>query len=70
MRQYLWMCATALLLVPAAQAQVPAGASLGALATSLVLGVELAFLEPWLLGLIAQRQADESIAGVPVNPRP
>src|SRR5262245_44289040 len=31
MRQVLWMCATALLLVPAAQAQVPAGASLGEL---------------------------------------
>lgn len=43
------------------------GAALGALGASIVLGVELAFLEPWLLGLIAQRQADESIAGVPVE---
>ncbi|WP_294327206.1 type IV secretion system protein [uncultured Sphingomonas sp.] len=43
------------------------GAALGALATAIVLGVELAFLQPWLFGLIAQRQADLSISGVPVE---
>jgi type IV secretion system protein VirB6 len=44
-----------------------AGAALGALAVSVTLGVELAFVEPWLLGLVAERQADLSISGVPVE---
>lgn len=42
-------------------------ATLGALATSIVLGVELALLDPWLTDLLARRAADGSIAGVPAQ---
>lgn len=43
--------------------RVLSGAVVGTLMTSLILGVQLAFLEPWLTTLIAQRAADMSIAG-------
>ncbi|MBO9712263.1 type IV secretion system protein [Sphingomonas sp.] len=44
-----------------------AGASLGALAVTLVLGAELALVEPWLAYLLAMRQADLGITGAPVE---
>lgn len=44
-----------------------AGAALGAFGAALVLGVELAFVEPWLVALIAEREAGRSISGVPVE---
>ena len=47
--------------------RVLGGAALGALGAGVVLGVELAMLEPWLTHLIALRLAGESIAGVPVE---
>src|SRR6185436_16322673 len=47
--------------------RVLAGAALGALATALVLGVELALLEPWLADLLARRYAGQPIAGAPVE---
>ena len=47
--------------------RVLAGAALGALGSSIVLGVELALLEPWLAELIAWRNAGYSIAGTPVE---
>lgn len=47
--------------------RVIAGASLGALGTAVVLGVELALLEPWLAQLIALRSAGYSIPGAPVE---
>ena len=43
------------------------GAALGALATAITLGVELALLEPWLADLIARRAAEQSIAGAPTT---
>ena len=43
--------------------RVLAGAALGALGASIVLGVELALLEPWLVELIAWRNAGYSIPG-------
>lgn len=47
--------------------RVLGGAALGALGAAIVLGVELAMLEPWLAYLIALRQAQEPITGVPVE---
>jgi len=47
--------------------RVLAGAALGALATALVLGVELALLEPWLTDLLATRYAGRPITGAPVE---
>jgi type IV secretion system protein VirB6 len=44
-----------------------AGAALGATAVTLLLGVELALVEPWIGYLIAMRQVDLSIAGAPVE---
>lgn len=41
------------------------GAALAALATSVVLGVELAFVEPWLATLLARRASGLDIIGVP-----
>lgn len=40
-------------------------AALGALATAILLGVELALVEPWLADLVAQRAAGTAIVGVP-----
>jgi type IV secretion system protein VirB6 len=47
--------------------RVLGGAALGALGTAIVLGVELAMLEPWLAHLIALRTAQLPITGVPVE---
>jgi type IV secretion system protein VirB6 len=44
-----------------------AGAALGAVAVTLLLGAELALIEPWLAYLIAMRQADLTIVGAPVE---
>jgi type IV secretion system protein VirB6 len=44
-----------------------AGAALGAVAVTVLLGAELALVEPWLTYLIAMRQADLSIVGAPVE---
>ncbi|UVO50193.1 type IV secretion system protein [Sphingomonas sp. SUN019] len=41
------------------------GAALAALAISIVLGVELAFFEPWLSTLLARRASDLDIIGAP-----
>jgi type IV secretion system protein VirB6 len=47
--------------------RVLGGAALGALGAGILLGVELALLEPWLNHLIARRLAGQSIAGAPVE---
>ncbi|HYD36312.1 MAG TPA: type IV secretion system protein, partial [Allosphingosinicella sp.] len=47
--------------------RVLGGAALGALGAGIVLGVELAMLEPWLSYLIALRLAGQPIIGVPVE---
>jgi type IV secretion system protein VirB6 len=47
--------------------RVLGGAALGALGAAIVLGVELAMLEPWLTYLLALRNARQPIAGVPVE---
>ncbi len=47
--------------------RVLAGAALGALGTAIVLGVELALLEPWLADLLARRYAGQAIPGAPVE---
>lgn len=47
--------------------RVLAGTALGALGAGILLGVELAMLEPWLADLIARRQADVAITGVGVE---
>lgn len=47
--------------------RVLAGAALGALGSSIVLGVQLALLEPWLAELIAWRNAGYSIPGAAVE---
>jgi type IV secretion system protein VirB6 len=44
-----------------------AGAALGAVAVTVILGAEMALVEPWLAYLIAMRQADLSITGAPVE---
>jgi type IV secretion system protein VirB6 len=43
------------------------GAALGGLATSIVLGVELALIEPWLANILVLRRADVATATVPVE---
>lgn len=43
--------------------KVLSGAMLGTLATSIILGTELALLEPWLANLIAVRGGDAAITG-------
>lgn len=43
------------------------GAALGALATAIVLGVELALLEPWLAAILAERRVDNPTPAVPVE---
>ena len=47
--------------------RVLGGAALGALGAGIVLGVELALLEPWLSQLVARRLAGQAITGVPVE---
>jgi len=47
--------------------RVLAGAALGALGVAVVLGVELALIEPWLAQLLAWRTAGYSIAGAPTE---
>lgn len=47
--------------------RVLGGAALGALGAGVVLGVELALLEPWLNHLVARRVAGQPITGVPVE---
>jgi type IV secretion system protein VirB6 len=47
--------------------RVLAGAALGAVATSIALGVELALLEPWLADLLARRSAQEWLPGMPIE---
>lgn len=47
--------------------RVLGGAALGALGAGIVLGVELALLEPWLSLLVARRVAGEAITGVPIE---
>ena len=44
-----------------------AGAALGALATAIVLGVQLAILEPWLAFILTQRRFNVATPGVPVE---
>ena len=43
------------------------GAALGALSTAIVLGVELALLEPWLAVVLAERRVDNPTPAVPVE---
>lgn len=47
--------------------RVLAGAALGALGTSIVLGVELALLEPWLSSLLATRAAGLAVPNAPAE---
>jgi type IV secretion system protein VirB6 len=47
--------------------RVLAGAALGALGAGILLGVELAMLEPWLADLIARRMAGLGLPGVAVE---
>lgn len=47
--------------------RVLGGAALGALAAGIVLGVELALIEPWLSHLLARRLAGQAITGVPIE---
>ena len=47
--------------------RVLSGAAIGALGTAVVLGVELALLEPWLADLFARRTAEIAIPGAPVE---
>lgn len=44
-----------------------AGAALGALGVSIVLGVELALLEPWLSAMLAARAANVALPNAPVE---
>lgn len=44
-----------------------AGAALGGLATAILLGAELAVIEPWLSAILADRQADLSTPAVPIE---
>ncbi len=43
------------------------GAALGAVSTAIVLGVELALLEPWLAVILAERRVDNPTPSVPVE---
>ncbi|WP_373487312.1 type IV secretion system protein [Blastomonas sp.] len=47
--------------------RVLAGAALGALGTAIILGVELALLEPWLSSLLAARAAGIAVPSAPVE---
>ncbi|QNA83303.1 type IV secretion system protein [Sphingomonas sp. So64.6b] len=43
------------------------GATLGALSTAIILGVELALIEPWLANVLTQRYADIATPAAPVE---
>lgn len=45
--------------------RILAGAAIGSVAVSLVLGLELSLLEPWLTNVLARRAAGEAMAGMP-----
>jgi type IV secretion system protein VirB6 len=47
--------------------RVIAGAALGAIGASIVLGLQLALVEPWLANILAARQADEALPSVPTE---
>jgi type IV secretion system protein VirB6 len=47
--------------------RVLAGSALGALGTAIALGAELALLEPWLADIIARRNAEQWLPGMPVE---
>lgn len=47
--------------------RVLAGAALGALGVSIILGVQLALLEPWLSSLLAARAANIAVPNAPVE---
>jgi type IV secretion system protein VirB6 len=47
--------------------RVLAGAAIGSIAVSLILGLELALLEPWLTDVVARRVAGESMMGMPAE---
>jgi type IV secretion system protein VirB6 len=44
-----------------------AGAALGALSTAIILGVELAMVEPWLIGILELRRQNVATPSVPVE---
>lgn len=45
--------------------RVIAGAAIGSIGVSIVLGLELLLLEPWLAQVVAQREAGEVVPGMP-----
>ena len=47
--------------------RVLAGAALAAIGVSIVLGLELSLLEPWLSSILAQRMAGEALPSVPTE---
>lgn len=47
--------------------RVLAGAAIGSVAVSLVLGLELALLEPWLANVLVRRGAGEPMVGMPTE---
>jgi type IV secretion system protein VirB6 len=47
--------------------RVLAGAAIGAIGVSIVLGLELAMMEPWLLSLLSRRQAGEALPSMPTE---
>lgn len=47
--------------------RVLAGAGLGAIGVGIVLGLQLALMEPWLAGILARRMAGEALPSVPVE---
>jgi type IV secretion system protein VirB6 len=47
--------------------RVLAGAALAAIGVSIVLGLELSLLEPWLSTILAQRMAGEALPSVPTE---
>ena len=44
-----------------------AGAALGGLSTAILLGVELAVVEPWLVAILGERRADIATPAVPIE---
>lgn len=44
-----------------------AGAALGGLSTAILLGVELAVVEPWLVAILAERRAEIATPAVPIE---
>lgn len=47
--------------------RVIAGAALGAVGVAIALGLQLAFLEPWLAAILARRTAGEALPAVPTE---